>query len=501
MRGRDGGVERTFADIETEAAEWARRLERWQPGTVVGIQVGNSPAWPALVLAAMRLDLIPLPLGLHMAREEREAALETCGTGGLLTDEDGRLVLQDRDEQGMLSRERQSPDWHPPEQPIGRLAFPGGKPPGCPPSPLQCDFLKLTSGTTSRPRAIRFTAGQLAADCDNICETMGIEEADLNFGVIPFSHSYGFSNLITPLLCRGVPLVASEDRMPRAILEDLARTGATVFPGMPVFFEKLAEMDGAPALPALRLCISAGAPLAARVGEAFSARFLRKVHPFYGSSECGGIAYDESEETIYEEGFVGKPMRNVKITPLEGGQIAVQSAAVGEGYHPEPDPEALGCAQFIPADLVRIAERGMYLVGRATDVINIAGRKLNPAEVEARLALCPGVRQVVVFGVASALRNEEAVACVSGSADIETVLRYARTVLSEWQVPKDVWLVDEVPVNDRGKVSRRDLARGYAMQRHSAAEPQPNRLNRRGGGRETGRLEGGRAKELKERKD
>jgi len=107
----------------------------------------------------------------------------------------------------------------------------------------------------------------------------------------------------------------------------------------------------------------------------------------------------------------------------------------------------------------------MYLAGRATDVINIAGRKLNPAEVEARLAQCPGVRQVVVFGVASALRNEEAVACVSGSADIKDVLRYARAVLSGWQVPKDVWLVDEVPVNERGKVSRRDLARSYAEMR------------------------------------
>ena len=52
-------------------------------------------------------------------------------------------------------------------------------------------------GTTSAPRAIRFRASQLLADCDNICATMGIAERDMNFGVIPFSHSYGFSNLLT----------------------------------------------------------------------------------------------------------------------------------------------------------------------------------------------------------------------------------------------------------------------------------------------------------------
>ncbi|MGA3170971.1 MAG: class I adenylate-forming enzyme family protein [Chthoniobacteraceae bacterium] len=420
----EGVVERTFADIEREAGEWVERLGSWQAGTVLGMQVGNVPGFPALVLAAMRVGLVPLPLGRHMAREERETALETCGAGVLATEE------------GIEERP-------------GRNA------------PEGCDLLKLTSGTTSRPRAIRFTAAQLAADCDNICETMGFGGGDLNYGVIPFSHSYGFSNLITPLLCRGVPLVASEERMPRAILAGLARTGATVFPGMPVFFEKLADIAGP--LDDLRLCISAGAPLPRRVGEAFAARFSRKVHTFYGSSECGGIAYDAGDEPVCEEGYVGQPMRNVEVTPLgASGQVAVRSAAVGEGYYPEPEPEALGGGRFVPADLVRLGPRGLYLAGRAGDVINIAGRKLNPTEVEARLARCPGVRQVVVFGIASALRNEEAVACVSGSAKADEILRYARAVLSGWQVPKDVWLVDEVPVNERGKLSRRELAKAYA---------------------------------------
>jgi acyl-CoA synthetase (AMP-forming)/AMP-acid ligase II len=428
--GAGGGAERTFAQIEAEAEQWAARLAHLPAGAVMGIQLENSPAWPGLVLGAMRRGLVPLPLGTHMAREERELALATCGAAALILGE-GRIESR-----------------------------PGSVPPGLD----GCDFLKLTSGTTSQPRAIRFTAAQLAADCDNICETMGIGETDLNYGLIPFSHSYGFSNLITPLLCRGVALAACDDRMPRAILDGLLRTGASVFPGMPVFFEKLAAMETTP--PALRLCISAGAPLPARVGEAFSARHGLKVHTFYGSSECGGIAYDAGGEPVYEDGFAGTAMRNVEITfSQSSGQIVVRSEAVGDGYYPDPDPDILGGGRFIPGDLVRFGEHGMYLEGRATDVINIAGRKLNPAEVEARLARCPGVRQVVVFGIASPLRNEEAVACVSGSAGADEVLRYARAVLSGWQVPKDIWRVEEVPVNDRGKISRKDLAISYASRR------------------------------------
>jgi len=131
----------------------------------------------------------------------------------------------------------------------------------------QPSLLKLTSGTTALPRAIRFRSEQLLADCENICRTMGISDADLNFGVIPISHSYGFSNLLTPLLARGVSMVLSRDRLPRAVLNDLAQTKATVFPGMPVFYQAFCELDERPHLPNLRLCISAAAPLTAATAK------------------------------------------------------------------------------------------------------------------------------------------------------------------------------------------------------------------------------------------
>ena len=163
-----------------------------------------------------------------------------------------------------------------------------------PPS-LQSDLLKLTSGTTAEPRAIRFTAAQLLADCDNVCDTMGLREDDRNYGVISFAHSYGFSNLITPLLCRGIPLVAASDVMPHALVDGFASSGATVFPGVPAIFRTLAEVPAAGN--ALRLCISAGARLAKDVAGKFFESWGRKIHSFYGASECGGICYDSQRVT------------------------------------------------------------------------------------------------------------------------------------------------------------------------------------------------------------
>jgi acyl-CoA synthetase (AMP-forming)/AMP-acid ligase II len=431
----DAKVLRTFAGIETEAGLIGEKLSLFSPGDVVVVQIGNKPSWPAVLLACMHRGVILLPLGMHIERSECDLAMKVCRAAGRIGVKGGELEFE-------------------------KLAdiqckWDGPKP----------DLLKLTSGTTSAPRAVRFRAHQLLADCENICDTMGFGRADINFGVIPFSHSYGFSNLITPLLCRGVPLVCSEDRLPRAILHGLASSCATVFPGMPVFYQKLAELETAPALPALRLCISAGAPLPKSVGCGFSQKFGLKIHSFYGASECGGIAYDSTDAIDYEDGFVGQPMRNVEIIQCDdsgASRIEVRSSAVGDGYFPHDDSTTLRGGCFVPGDLIEIGGGGMRITGRVSDVINVAGRKLNPMEVEARLLHFPGVKQVVVFGVSSPLRHEEAVACVSGTVCPAELLKYAHTVLSAWQVPKDFWIVDEIPAAGSGKISRRELAQRYA---------------------------------------
>ena len=178
---------------------------------------------------------------------------------------------------------------------------------------------------------------------------------------------------------RGVRLAVSRDRIPRAILHGLEATGATVFPATPVLFQKLGDLEHVPKLPALRLCISAGAPLTKQAASAFSVKFGHKIHTFYGSSECGGIAYDQTDARFYEDGFVGTPMNGVKIVHgEESGPIEVRSAGVGDGYFPAEDRETLGGGRFVPADLVQRTERGLFLVGRKSEVISVAGRRVEP---------------------------------------------------------------------------------------------------------------------------
>jgi len=442
--GPNGEVLRSFAHIEADAQRARDALQGRGgigPGDVVALQLGNSPWLPGWLLALWRAGAVPVLLERSISGTARETALATCRARAWIGWSNSDI---DAVREGATYETR---------------LLDGA------PFTDDTQFLKLTSGTTGAPRAIRFTAAQLVADCDSIWTAMGFRDGDLNFGVIPWSHSYGFSNLITPLLCRGLPVVATEDRLPRAILAELERTRATIFPGLPIFFQKLAELEATP-LPALRLCLSAGAPLSASVAAAFRARYGLKVHGFYGSSECGGIAYDASEHEVHE-GCVGQPMPAAAVefedaaNSDEPVRLRVRGSAVGLGYFPEPDDSVLSKGTFTPGDLVRRTSDGLVLAGRVSDFINIAGRKLNPTSVEAVLRSCPGVCDAVVFGVPHPIRGEEPIACVAGHASAEALLALCARELPAWQVPRDFWLVQTLPVNERGKLNRRALAEAY----------------------------------------
>ena len=445
IRDEQGTILRSFQQIEDRAEEFFSELTGFELGAIIAIQIGNHPDWPSIALACLRRRLVIVPLDLSMNIHDRAEALEVCRAAGLIESSAAPHQTASHGLPAISTVSRQTVRWedHPPS------------------------LLKITSGTTAAPRAIRFRSQQLMADCIQICDTMGIVDQDLNFGVIPISHSYGFSNLLTPLLVRGVGIALSSDRLPRAIIRNLDRSGATVFPGMPVFYQAFAEMTDIPPLPKLRLCISAGVPLSAKVAEQFREKFRLSVHSFYGSSECGGICYDRDANT-FEEGLVGEPMNGVQLDKIDAdantGRIRVRSAAVGDGYFPEADANKLGNGMFIPDDLLTVSSTGWKIVGRVSDLINVAGKKVNPAEVEAELLAVPGVRQAIVFGRRSSVRHQEVAACVVATSELSEndLLKACRRRLSGWQVPKRIFMLEQLPVNERGKISRRDLEARFA---------------------------------------
>ena len=321
--------------------------------------------------------------------------------------------------------------------------------------------LKVTSGSTGTPRHVQFRAEQLAADAAQIVTTMGLRADWPNLGVISMAHSYGFSNLVLPLLLHGVPLWLLDNPLPETLRRALDTSHPLTLAAVPAMWQAWDRVGLEFA--AVRLAISAGAPLPLALETAVFNRCNLKIHNFYGSSECGGIAYDRTAVPRSQATFVGTPMAGVTLTCDPATScLRITSAAVAEGYvtaDPAADPAAdPGDGTWLASDLVHIDEQeAVYLLGRAGDFISVAGHKLAPSRIEEILQRIAGVRHCLVFGVPSpnAIRVEDVVACVNLAADTDLqVLKSAFTALPSTYCPRHWWLTADLQPDARGKFSR-----------------------------------------------
>jgi long-chain acyl-CoA synthetase len=321
--------------------------------------------------------------------------------------------------------------------------------------------LKSTSATGGAARFVAFTAEQLMADADNIVATMGLRPDWPNLGVISLAHSYGFSNLVLPLLLHGIPLVLAPAPLPEIIRRAAETAPAITLPAVPAMWRAWHEASAIPHN--VRLAISAGAPLPVNLEQEVFKSHSLKIHNFLGSSECGGIAYDASVSPRTEAAFVGLPMNNVNLSLNDDGCLVVRSRAVAETYWPEKS-DSLDSGIFQTCDLAELKDGVVFLRGRLGDQINVAGRKVSPEIVERALLGHPQVRECLVFGVPSrdVERTEIIVAVVASRAAESELKKFLLQTLPAWQVPREWHFVDSVSTNARGKISRAEWRKRFA---------------------------------------
>ncbi len=405
----DSGAITTRQALLTCAEEHAARLSAsgLREGDLYTLQLPNSVDFVAAFLAALQLKLVAVPI--------------------------------DRDA---------------PESEVAAIRGHFGKPTEL---PRETRLIKLTSGSTGLPKGIATTEANLIADCRNICSSMGIHADDINLGAIPFSHSYGFSNLVTPLILQGTAVVYSNDYLPQSLLELANRHRCTVAPLIPMVFAHLTSTAHGE-FETVRTFISAGAPLPPSTSRRFRERFAIDIHSFYGCSECGGITYDRRGGAV-ERGTVGTPLDGVSLD-ASATRLSVRSESVAAGYLLDAATFHAIERVFVTDDLAEIRDAEIALTGRAGDLINTAGKKVNPREVEAVLLQIEGVREAKVYGEPAGARGEVVAAAVVATPDVtrEQVRAFCRERLSLHKVPRIVKIIDAMPVDERGKIRRAALA-------------------------------------------
>ena len=440
----------TFGELYAQYQAMGRALQelRLGPGAPIVTRVGNHPAFFPLFAACMNAGAALVALG-EATDEEAASVISSCQAAAIVTD---RPVPSASGRATSLGAGIQITALRPPRT-----------------SEVYGDavVLKLTSGSTDLPKAALAGVQHLVSDGRHVIDAMGIGPDDINLACIPLSHSYALGNIVMPLLLQGTAVALRQGFNPLKFVDDVRAAGATVFPGVPFMFHRFRsqQIDHLPAT--LRLLITAGARIDLPTVRWVHERLGRKVHSFYGSSETGGITYDDTDG-VPDPLHVGRPLPETTVEILAPdaagrGRISVSGTAVAPGYAgdaPVGAEPGFVDGRFITSDLGYMDRRGhLVLTGRVSSLVNVAGRKVDPAEVERLLSDLAGVVDARVIGTACDRRGQQLVAFVVSDAVLSSVAlrQECAKQLSPHKIPRRFIFLDRLPTDARGKTDRRAL--------------------------------------------
>ena len=303
-------------------------------------------------------------------------------------------------------------------------------------------LVKHTPGGSGIPRGIHFTAAQLVAETARLVPAMEMSPDLPNLVLISLSHSYGFSNLVLPLLLHGVPIHALPVPFPQPVAAAFKHHKAINIPAVPSIWRawfRSGILENAPVANAF----SAGAPLPLALDQQVHAATGIKIHNFYGASECGGISLDTTDTPRDDPADGGTPLDGVSVSIDPSGRLMVESDAVGTGYDQPRPGDILGDGRFLTHDLGRIENHRLFLDRSAGGAINVAGRKISPTKVESALLATGIPTRVRIFGIPSPDpdRVEEIIGMVDlpATASISALKQAAASTLAGWEIPRHWW--------------------------------------------------------------
>jgi acyl-CoA synthetase (AMP-forming)/AMP-acid ligase II len=212
--------------------------------------------------------------------------------------------------------------------------------------------------------------------------------------------------------------------------------------------------------------------------EQFEAATGLPVIESYGMSEAGGaVTCNPLPPAPHKPGSVGVTFgTELRVVDEAGlpvpagtsGEVALRGENVFGGYldRPDADREALRDGWFLTGDLGYLDRDGyLFLTGRRKELINRAGEKFSPREVEEALHRCEDVELACVVGVPHPEYGEEVVAFVAmrpgRTVTAESLAARCRERLAAFKVPRHVVFVDELPRGPNGKLQRRGLVDVY----------------------------------------
>ena len=468
----DGSGHHTYSDLRRAVAAQTRQLLDWDlaPGSRVALLGANSFAWVASYLAVMRAGHTAVPLAPILTPDDVHSKMEHVGCSALLVDERvvrrfGPAVDAVAHTQTFAMTPEVAPDG-------GGDALPQARP------AADAAVLVFTSGTTSRPRAVEVSHGNLLANAASIVEYLELRHDDRMLVVLPFSYCFGASLLHTHLAVGGSLRICETQAFPESIVDAIDADACTGLAGVPSSYQMLlraSSFESRP-LPSLRHLQQAGGRLpVAQVQRVAAAQPHARMFVMYGQTEATSrLAYLPPELLPSKLGSVGRavPGVSLRITDESGievpagtvGEIRARGASITRGYWQDPKgtAEKYVDGELRTGDFGRVDDDGfLYVVDRRDDFIKSWGHRVSSHEVEDAVLELSAVAGAAAVGRPDDQAGEAVVLFATlrpgGDLSVADIEAHLRSRLAKHLVPHEVRLLDELPLNQNGKVVKTEL--------------------------------------------
>ena len=445
-------------------------------GDVVCILLHNAPAFLEAVFAARLLGAYFCPINWHYKAEEAGWILRDSGAKVLVTDRKLRAQVA----AGVPASLQVIEDLD---------AWCAGHAPWCGAARAPGALMPYTSGTTGRPKGVRRipappeeAAARMALAQEGFARVLGIEPGMRALLPAPLYHSAPSSYALQAMLA-GELLVLEEKfdaERTLALIQAHRLTHAYLVPTMYVRLLRLdASIKAKYDLSSLRFVASTGSPCPAELKRAMIEWWGPVLHESYAASELGYVTSVSSEEALRKPGSAGRPVGGARVRILDDDGVELPPGKVGLIYARQPaypdftynnDPEARRKLErdglWTLGDMGYLDHDGyLYVCDRASDMVISGGVNIYPAEIEAALAMMPGVRDCAVFGIPDEEFGEALAAAVQPepgiALDEERVRAYLAGRIAGYKVPRVVAFHAELPREESGKIFKRRLRAPY----------------------------------------
>jgi len=347
------------------------------------------------------------------------------------------------------------------------------------PSPKTDDMavLMYTSGTSGLPKGVMLTYGNLQTDADACIEHANLQAAYTFIGVIPLFHSFGMTAMMIAPVQLGAPIVYMNRFSPMGTLQALRKHPVAVIFGVPSMYAAILRMETAKPedFSQIYAAISGGEPLPANLRIAWQQRFGQPIYEGYGLTETGPVI-SLNTPTALRPGSVGRTIPGVEVRIVDDdskilgvdqiGEVWLRGPMIMKGYYnlPKETADALTADGFFKTgDLGKLDADGyLYITGRKKDLIIVAGEKVVPREVEEVIMKHPAVAECAVVAKKDPSRGEVVAAFIvvkDPQLKPEELRAFCRDQgLVQFKVPREVYVINELPRSPTGKVLKRELA-------------------------------------------